>query len=138
MQDVLQIDELFKCKSAVNESFHYAKKVSPKKSKCGDDYLEFSEFRLFLQTLRQYFEYYQAFDRLDTGDDNRISKEEFTSKATKDAVGKWIKEPIKDLEAEFDKIDVNKGGQILFKEFVQWALDKNLDIEDDIDEAPPS
>ena len=25
--------------------------------------------------------------------------------------------------------------QILFTEFVDWALEKNLDIEDDIDEA---
>ena len=28
-----------------------------------DDYLEFREFRLFLQALRQFFEYYQAFSR---------------------------------------------------------------------------
>ena len=39
------------------------------------------------------------------------------------------------MEAEFDEIDENGGGQILFAEFVKWALDKNLDIEDDIDEA---
>ena len=28
----------------------------------------------------------------------------------------------------------NGGGQILFSEFVDWALEKNLDLEDDIDE----
>ena len=28
----------------------------------------------------------------------------------------------------------NAGGQILFSEFVDWALEKNLDLEDDIDE----
>ena len=26
--------------------------------------------------------------------------------------------------------------KILFTEFVDWALEKNLDIEDDVDEAP--
>ena len=31
--------------------------------KHADDYLEFLEFRLFLQALRQFFEYYQAFSR---------------------------------------------------------------------------
>ena len=31
--------------------------------KHGDDYLEFSEFRIFLATLRQYFEYFEAFKR---------------------------------------------------------------------------
>ena len=38
-----------------------------------------------------------------------------------------------DVEAEFDLIDTNKGGQILFNEFIDWALSKDLDIEDDIE-----
>ena len=38
------------------------------------------------------------------------------------------------MHAEFDRIDTNNGGQILFSEFVDWALEKKLDIEDDIDE----
>ena len=42
------------------------------------------------------------------------------------------------MEAEFEKIDENGGGQVLFKEFVTWALDKNLDIEDDVDEPEPA
>ena len=29
----------------------------------GDDFLEFKEFRIFLRTLRQFFEYHQAFKR---------------------------------------------------------------------------
>ena len=29
----------------------------------GDDYIQWPEFRLFLQTLRQFFEYYEAFNR---------------------------------------------------------------------------
>jgi len=136
MRDVLGSDDLFDCKDAVNASFHYAKKVSPGEDKYGPEFLEFREFRLFLQTLRQYFEYFQAFSRIDTGDDSRVSKEEFCSDASKEAMNKYIKDPIKDFEAEFDKIDENKGGQILFKEFIQFALDKNLDIDDDIDEAP--
>jgi len=41
------------------------------------------------------------------------------------------------MEAEFARIDKNGGGQILFSEFVDWALEKNLDIEDDIDEDWP-
>jgi len=135
-RDVLQSDELFDCKDAVNASFHYAKKVSPGESKHGDDYLEFREFRLFFQTLRQYFEYFQAFSRLDTGDDSRVSKEEFCSDASKAAVAKWVKEVPEDFEAEFDSIDENKGGQILFSEFIKWAISKNLDLEDDVDEAP--
>ena len=37
------------------------------------------------------------------------------------------------MEKEFRKIDTNKGGQILFSEFIEWALVKNLDLDDDID-----
>ena len=44
----------------------------------------------------------------------------------------WVG-PIQDMVEEFHKIDVNKGGYILFGEFIEWALLKNLDIEDDVD-----
>ena len=37
------------------------------------------------------------------------------------------------MEAEFDLIDTNEGGQILFNEFIDWALSKDLDIEDDVE-----
>ena len=39
------------------------------------------------------------------------------------------------MEAEFDAIDKNGGGQILFDEFVEWATAKNLDIEEDDDQT---
>ena len=66
IRDVLQSDELFDCKPAIHRAFHFAKNKSQGESEHGPDYIEFREFRLFLQTLRQYFEYYQAFDRLDS------------------------------------------------------------------------
>jgi len=138
MRDVLASDELFDCKQAVNRAFHFAKNKSQGENKYGEDLLEFREFRLFLATLRQYFEYYQAFARIDTGDDNRVSKEEFCADNIKAAVEKWVG-TIEDMEAEFGKIDANGGGQILFTEFVDWALEKNLDIEDDTEpEAAPA
>lgn len=40
---------------------------------------------------------------------------------------------MEDMGAEFDKIDKNGGGQILFSEFVDWALEKDLDVEDDVE-----
>ena len=49
--------------------------------------------------------------RIDTGDDNRVSKEEFTSDKIKASLEKWVG-PIEDLEAEFDSIDTNSGGQV--------------------------
>ena len=35
------------------------------------------------------------------------------------------------MEVEFDAIDTNEGGEILFTEFVDWALSKELDVEGD-------
>ena len=46
--------------------------------------------------------------RIDTGDDNRISKEEFSSAAAKASIEKWVG-PIADYDAEFNKIDKNSG-----------------------------
>merc|ERR1711962_1749986 len=63
----------------------------------------------------------------------RISKEEFTSDSMRKTIQEWVG-PIEDMEAEFDRVDSSGGGQILFSEFVDWALEKNLDLEDDIDE----
>ena len=67
---MLQSDTLFDAKPAIHRSFHFAKnascggkKTKSKKKSLGPEFIEFVEFRLFLATLRQYFEYYQAFDR---------------------------------------------------------------------------
>ena len=75
---------------------------------------------------------------MDSDTDKRISKEEFCSESTKASVAKWVKDVPEDFAAEFDKIDTNNGGQILFKEFIEWAIAKDLDLEDDVDEAPRS
>ena len=104
---------MFDAKRAINEAFYFAKNSSPGDSKYGDDYLEFRELRLFLQTLRATFEFYQAFNVIDVEGDHRISKEEFCGEAVRPVVEKWIGEEIEDMEAEFDSIDTNEGGQIL-------------------------
>ena len=51
------------------------------------------------------------FSRIDTGDDNRVSKEEFSSDKIKESIEIWVGK-IEDMEAEFDKIDTNAGGQV--------------------------
>ena len=34
-------------------------------------------------------------------------------------------------DAVFHQIDKNKGGIILFDEFCEWAIQRNLDLDDD-------
>jgi len=133
IRDVLGLDEVFDAKRAIFEAFRFAKNSSPAESKYGEDLLEFRELRLFLQTLRATFEFYQGFNVIDVEGDHRISKEEFCNEDLKPVIEKWTGEEIEDMEAEFDSIDTNEGGMILFQEFTNWAFSKNFDLEDDID-----
>ena len=68
------------------------KNKSVKNLKCFKNTLKFCsnltpslnrEFRLFLQTLRATFEFYQAFNVIDVEGDHRISKEEFCNEDIK-------------------------------------------------------
>ena len=70
------------------------------------------------------------FCRIDTSDDFKIDVNEF--KKALPAMKKWGLK-IDNPEAEFKKIDNNKGGVILFEEFCDYAIKKSLDLEDDDD-----
>ena len=80
--------------------------------------------------LRQRFEYWQAFRRIDSGGDGRIDLQEFL--AAKLMIEKWVGK-LDDPVAEFNLIDGNGGGQILFDEFCDWSCKKHLDLDDDDD-----
>jgi len=130
IRDVLHLDAVFDAKPAIMGAFTAAK-ASQKSSrgKIGDDYIELKEFRFFLLALRQYFEYWVAFKRVDVNHDKRISLIEFMENSK--MIEGWVKTPVN--EATFNEIDTNKGGYILFDEFALWAMKKQLDLEDDID-----
>jgi len=130
IRDVLHLDAVFDAKPAIMSAFKAAKASQKSaKGKMGDNYIELKEFRFFLLALRQYFEYWVAFTRVDVDHDKRISLIEFMDHSK--MIEGWIKEPVS--EATFNEIDTNKGGQILFDEFAAWAMKKQLDLEDDID-----
>ena len=102
----------------------------PPRTKHSDDYVEWMEFRIFLVYLRQYFEYYVMFCRTDLTGDHKVDINEF--KLALPTLEKWgVK--IANPESEFKKIDKNGGGVIMFDEFCEYAIKKNLDLEDDDD-----
>ena len=130
IQDVLNLPEVFNCKKPIMRAFQAAKTKYKAKSKYSDDYIEWMEFRIFLVYLRQYFEYWVMFERVDVSGDHKISLDEF--KKAIPTMKKWgvvITDPVK----EFKKIDKNGGGSIMFDEFCTYAIQKNLDLEDDDD-----
>lgn len=83
-----------------------------------------------LSYLRQYYEYWIAFDRIDTNDDRRITIDEFRKALT--IMARWNLK-IQNPDQVFKQIDKNGGGYILFDEFCQWAIKQNLDLDDDDD-----
>ena len=130
LRDALNLPDIFKLKKVSLRAFQAAKKAVKSSSKYGDDYVGWLEFRIILVYIRQYFEYYVMFCRIDSSQDFKISINEF--KKAIPTLEKWgIK--INDPESEFNKIDINNGGVIMFDEFCTYAIKKNLDLEDDDD-----
>lgn len=134
IQDCLNIPKVFDAKRPIMRAFQAAKNKYKSKSKYGDDYIEWMEFRIFLVYLRQYFEYWVMFCRIDKNFDHKVSKAEF--KQALPLIKTWGSS-IKDADAEFKKIDTNGGGSIMFDEFCAYAIAKDLDLEDDDDFDDP-
>jgi len=128
---VVKLPEPFDLKPVINRAFLDAKDKCKSKSKYGPDYVERREYRLLLKYLRAYFEYWVAFDLLDTSDDRRVDFEEF--KKCKDKLESWGID-MSDPEARWAECDANGKGMVLFDEFTQWAIKKSLDLEDDEDD----
>ena len=132
MRDVLRVPLLFNLKPVLMRAFTAAKNKVKSKSAYGDDYVNRAEFRYLLKFLRQYYEYWVAFDRIDTNDDRRVTLAEF--KMAKPELEKWGID-MSNPEKSFREADKDHGGMILFIEFADWAIKKNLDLDDDDDEV---
>ena len=130
LRDVVDLPVLFDIKPVLMRAFQAAKSVAPSASKSDDDYIQKKEYRLLLLYLRQYYEYWLAFEKLDSDGDRRIGFEEFEK--GKDALAKWNID-MSDPEAQWKECDKDGGGKILFSEFCDWAIKKNLDLDDDDD-----
>ena len=74
---------------------------------------------MFLLYLRQYFEYFVMFKKMDTSGDGRLGLDEF--KQAIPLLKKWGAK-IDNPEGEFKKIDKNGGGILLFDEFSHYCI----------------
>ena len=95
-----------------------------------DNLIEWMEFRIFLVYLRQYFEYWVMFEKLDKSGDNKISLSEF-KKAIPQMKNWGVEIKEENAEEEFKSIDTNGSGSISFEEFCNYAINKSLDLEED-------
>jgi len=119
MRDVVRLPKLFDLKPVLMRAFTAAKTYYKSKSKHGDDYVTKMEFRILLKYIRQYYELWEAFDKIDTSDDRRVSHSEFI--AAKPLLERWginMSNP----EAQWRKCDADGGGMVLFIEFADWGI----------------
>lgn len=92
--------------------------------------IQYSEFRLLICYIYDYFEVEVMFDQMDFSDDGMVSREEFTRAVPfLDRWGVRIDYP----DEVFDEIDQSGDGKISFLEFAHWAAAKKLDVDGDPD-----
>jgi Ca2+-binding EF-hand superfamily protein len=82
----------------------------------GDDWVEKKEFHALLLNIFWFNRLWQVFDAMD-GDDRRMDVQEFTSGMGRVGLNLSPQE----AQAEFQKIDSNSGGQVLFVEFCAYV-----------------
>ena len=95
-----------------------------------DNLIEWMEFRIFLVYLRQFFEYWIMFEKIDSSGEHLINFKEFKNSIP--LMRNWgldLKES--EVEKEFKSISKNDGVTITFEEFCSYAIIKSLDLEED-------
>ena len=94
-------EAMFSAKPVIQSAFHAARQSGGgSQSGLAGDYIERKEFRTLLIMLRQYYELYAMFNRLDTSDDRRIDKDEFKQGA--EMVKSWGVTLPDDTDGEFN------------------------------------
>merc|ERR1719336_857886 len=82
----------------------------------GDDWVERKEFKMLLGNLFYFNKIFWLFDNVDGDKDRRLTKKEF--KWCLNMCGAKMSE--REMEADFQKVDKNGGGIILFDEFCKY------------------
>jgi len=89
-----------------------------------DGFIDFKEFKHFLDLLKYYHDLSKEFAKLDVDHDKRVSYNEFLK--GHNLVGIQITDD--HAKEEFNKIDTNKGGYILFEEFCIYMAKKKAPL----------
>lgn len=90
----------------------------------GDAYVEKKEFKALLANLFYFNKLFYLFEDIDTGDDRRIDLGEFLRGVSRIGLNLSVQQ----VEAAFDEIDRNDGGQILFDEFCIWVRKQKMEV----------
>jgi hypothetical protein len=113
----------------LRKAFSHAKAANsewlPAAKKRHDDFVEMDEFQLLLGYLLRYFELYVAFARMDTNRDQRVDRVEF--QAALPRLAQWgISLSEDEAEDEWLALTGGRAKHVLFNQFINWALERNL------------
>ena len=125
--------QLFDLKPVLIRAFTAAKTKMPTKSKYSDDYITRGEFRWLLKYLRVYYEYWVAFEKIDLDSDRRIGHNEFFQASN--LMERWGID-MSNPAGAWAECDRDGKGKVLFEEFSDWAIKKNLDLDTDDNDDP--
>lgn len=122
LRDVLAVDDIFNCKPVIMRAFQSSKGLNPPgRSKHGDDYIEKNEFRMLLVYLKNFMAIWEVFAKADDSDDRRLNKDEFSKVFPQ--LQKWC--PGMSLDEAWNGANT-EGNLVLFTEFAEWAIEKQL------------
>jgi len=122
LRDILRVDDVFDAKPVIMRAFQASKGLNPPgHSKHGDDYIEKNEFRMLLVYLKNFMAIWEVFAKADDSDDRRLNKQEFAKCWPQ--LQKWA--PGMSLDQCWTEAN-GEGNLILFTEFANWAIDKQL------------
>jgi hypothetical protein len=108
LKSVLNCEALFDAKPVIIRAFEAAKNMVGDQSGPDADYLQLREFRAFLSYLRQYFEYWVMFNRIDTSQDRRLEFDEFKQALAE--IKKWGVD-VSDARQAFAELDSDGMGE---------------------------
>lgn len=125
--DTLNMPQLESKKSAIFHAFQLAKDSNQENSRLkSSEFIELNEFRYFLCFFRKFLEFWEMYCLINRDGNSRITFEEF--EAGEEYYEKWgmKRGNIVDI---FKKIDKDKSQTIKFDEFIEWAYDNNLNLD---------
>eukprot|EP00049_Salpingoeca_infusionum_P008019 m.129276 g.129276 ORF g.129276 m.129276 type:complete len:793 (+) comp13889_c0_seq4:80-2458(+) len=94
----------------------------------GDSWVERSEFPFLLRNIFYFNKAFKAFEGVDTDNDRRLTKAEFF--AGLDNLGLAL--PKEEADAQFDFMDTNNGGVVLFDEFCKYLARKSVPVGSEV------
>lgn len=115
------LQDLFDAKAVLIRAYNAARTLDPTPGQ-GQDYISKKEFRMLLVYLVAYLKIWEVFASADDSDDRRLNKQEFAK--CFGALKRWA--PDLSVDQCWNAILPQGANLILFTEFAEWAIDKQL------------